>query len=558
MIIMKLVSLNTIKLLAQGSGFSVSQIAKKLNTGNSSASRAVKELEQKKLVERDGKTIRIARNPAAQQMLRLSFAFAPEKILLDSRETIIMSLSEPKSKQEIAAATGLSEVQAARLLKSLSGIGAVFTENKKFALNGEVKKLADELKKTANLEGIEPYAALVFSNSTRLKKVPLGASANGTLTAFSMFAMHGIEYATINDYYVEPQHIVSIEEIFVHALAASENKKDIAMCLAFYEKNKGEMENKKIIQLSIEFKVMLLFFDCLAYLDKREVREKEKFLPWQEFTRIAQMYGLKTKQKFSAKDLEALLLEIGNTIEKPLEIFLIGGCNLALQGIKQATKDIDIVVKNEKDFEALTAALKKMGFGNLSNPETPYKKMNPNAILVHPKKPRVDIFTKIVCNALTLSENMADHSLEQKKGNLSVKFLRSEDIILFKSITERDGDLEDVAAIIRHQKPNWGYFMHELGRQHDTSERLFCLDALNTLEVLEEKEKIKFEKKQELLDLCLEKGILFLAKKPISIAKLKEKLKFPETTIRNKIVQLVKAKKLSKTKEKPFKIRVHH
>ena len=554
MIIMKLVSLNAIKLLSKGSGFTVNEIAQKLNIHNSSVSRAVKELEQKKLVEREGRTIRMARHPAAQQFLWLSSKFAPEKILLDSRESIIMALSEPKTKQEISIAAKLSEVQVSRLLKSLSGTGAVFLDKEKFVLNEEIKKLVVEMNKTAKLEGIEPFATLVFSNGSKLKKVPLGANANGTLTAFSRFAEHGIDYATINDFYAEPPREVSIEEIFVHSLAASENKKDLAMCLVFYEKNKSEMEAKKIVHLSLEFKVMLLFFDCLAFLDKREVREKERFLPWSEFMAIAQSYGLKTKQKFSAKDLEALLLEIGKTLKKPLEIFLIGGCNLALQGIKQATKDIDIVVKNEKDFEALTAALKKIGFSNLSNPETPYKKMNPNAILVHQKKPRVDIFTKIVCNALKLSDKMVDHSLEQKKENLYVKFLRPEDIILFKAITERDGDLEDIATIIRHQKPKWDYFMQELKTQHDASERLFCLDVLNTLEILEEKEKIKFEKKQELLDFCLEKGILFLAKTPASIAQIKEKIRFPETTIRNKIVQLVKAKKITKTKEKPFKI----
>ena len=40
----------------------------------------------------------------------------------------------------------------------------------------------------------------------------------------------------------------------------------------------------------------------------------------------------------------------------------------------------------------------------------------------------------------------------------------------------------------------------------------------------------------------------------VTLEEIMQAAKFPETTIRNKITQLIKAKKISKTKDKPFKV----
>ncbi len=556
MIFMKLFSIKALNALSEADALTVGQLAKKIGASTSAASRAVKELEEKKLVERNKRALRIAKNPAGQQLLILSSKFSMQNLFLDSMEKVLMALNEPKKLTQLSVDTGLSQVQIGRLLKKLKGVGAVYLSGEKLVLNEGVKKFVMEMKKIAELAGAEPYATIIFSNLSRLKKVPLNADAKGALTGFSRFAEYGVEYGTINDFYIEPAHEPSIEEVFVHALAASASRKDIAMCLVFYEKNNGAMELRKIVELAREFKAMALLFDCIAYLDHRQVQEKDNFLPWKEFAAIAELYGVKnkSKQKFSAQELDALLREIGGHAAKPLEVFLIGGCNMALQGIKVSTKDIDLVVKNEKDFAAITSVLKKIGFNPLANIESAYRKMNPSAILVCEGKPRVDIFTEVVCNALILTESMADRSLERKYGHLSVKFLRPEDIILFKAITDRDGDLDDITAIIRGQKPDWNYFLEELDKQHEKSEGLFCLDVLVTIEVLEEKEKIVFGIKEKLVELCLERSVLYLAKKPVTVKEIMQKIDFPELTIRNKISQLVKKKKLSKIKGKPFRV----
>ncbi|MBI5553564.1 MAG: MarR family transcriptional regulator [Candidatus Diapherotrites archaeon] len=552
---MKLVSIKAMGVLSRGGLLGVSALAVKMGESPSSTSRAVKELLQKKLVERDERMLQVARNPVAQQWLALSVRFSPGHLFLGSREAILMGLSEPKKISPLSEETGLSEVQLRRLLKKLMGTGAVYALGEKIVLNEDVRKFVVEMKKTAELAGIESYATVLFSNGVRLKRVPLHAPASGTLTAFSRFSEYGIEYAAINDYYIEPARELFREDVFVHALAVSQTRKDLAMCLVFYEKNKGELEFHKLMELARKFRVFPLLLDCVAFLDGKPVAEKERFLPWKEFVSLAEVYGVtsKSKPKFSATDLEKLLAEIG-AVGVPLEVFLIGGCNLALQGIKEATKDIDLVVKTGQDFELLVSVLKRIGFFPLANVEPVYRRMNPSTIQVCPGKPRVDIFTRKVCNALVLSERMADRSLERRYGTLSVKFLKPEDIILFKSITDRDGDLEDIAAIIKRQKPDWQYFLQELDRQHEKSERLFCIDALGSLEAVEEKEKIVLEIKARLVDLCLEKSILFLARQPVSVKEILQKIRFPETAVRNKITQLVKKNRLQKTGKNPFKV----
>ncbi len=556
MIIMKLVCLEIAKILQKEGSATVSQLAQKTGFALSSISEGVKELEEKSIVARENGNITLAQTPVAHEFLRLSAKYSPEKILKDTKEKLVLELTEPKTRIELQKALGVSSLQISRLLKELAGSGAAFREGEKYTLNETVKKFAHELKKIEELKGTEPYAVILFSNAFKLKKVPVNAKAKGTLTGFSRFAEHGVEYVIINDLVVEPEHEVSSEEILIHALRASENKKDIAMCLIFYEKNKGKMELRRLIDLSKEFKVLGLFLDCTAYLDKKEPKDKQHFLPWDEFKAIAQVYEIRynTKQKYAAEELESLFEEIGKKLNEPLKVFLIGGCNMALQGIKQVTKDIDLIVKDMVDFETFHNTLTEMGFKHLVDIEAAYKKMQPSEIMVMHGKPRVDIFTRIVCNALTLSDAMIDKSIERKYGNLLVNFVKPEDMILFKAITDRNGDLDDITTIIQNQEPNWNFFLSELDRQHENSERLYCLDVLTTLELLEERENIVVPIKNQLIELCKEKSILYLARKPVSVNDIMQKIDFPEPTIRNKIKQLVKNKKLKKIGGKPFKV----
>lgn len=554
-IIMKASSLKILSVLFADNSGSVSGLSAKTGFSVSTVSEAIKELEEKGFVVQDGRKILAGALPFVNELKLLAGGFNLEKLFLESREKIVLALIEPADIGRLKKLTGLSSIQILRHLKGLSEIGAVSLNEKVFFLDEKIKNFAVEFKKFLDLKEIEPSAVLVFSNGFKLKKTPLDFNASGSLTAFSLFSQFGIDYAIVNDFFVVPEHDVSIEEVFVHSLVFSASKKDLAMSLLFYEKNKSKMEMQKILKLSAVFARLQLVFDCLAFLSNKPVREKEKFMPWSEFKVFAKNYGVnyQQKQKFSRIELEKLLFEIGKELKFPLTVFLIGGCNMALQDIKAATKDIDLVVKTQKDFDELKKTLFSLGFKQVK-PETAYQKMHPSAIFEKEGRPRIDVFTKIVCNALVLSESIAKKAVQRKFGNLLVEFVSPEFIVLFKSITERDTDLEDISTIIRQQKINWPDFLKELDSQHEFSDKIFCLNVLDTIELLFEKEKIVVPVKQKILFLCLEKSILFLAKKPVSVKELLEKIYFSEFAVRNAITRLVKQKKLKKIPGKPFKI----
>lgn len=52
-----------------------------------------------------------------------------------------------------------------------------------------------------------------------------------------------------------------------------------------------------------------------------------------------------------------------------------------------------------------------------------------------------------------------------KCNKLSVFFCSNEDIFLFKTMTERDGDLEDCISIATTQSPDWNIILEELKNQ---------------------------------------------------------------------------------------------
>ncbi|NJF25169.1 hypothetical protein [Thermococcus sp. Bubb.Bath] len=144
---------------------------------------------------------------------------------------------------------------------------------------------------------------------------------------------------------------------------------------------------------------------------------------------------------------------------EPVGVYLIGGGNLALRGLKSATKDIDIIVLGREQFSLMQNLL-----------ETPLPKLpvylgqyrsqwdydlGMSARYVHPLHGfSLDVFVKRVLNKLYLSESMVSRA--EVPGEFSshelfrIHLVSKEDIFLFKSVTsmERVRDLEDLIALV--------------------------------------------------------------------------------------------------------------
>lgn len=49
-------------------------------------------------------------------------------------------------------------------------------------------------------------------------------------------------------------------------------------------------------------------------------------------------------------EFKQLFEEINDTLKAPVQVYVIGGAVLLQQGLKTATKDIDLVVRTQKEF----------------------------------------------------------------------------------------------------------------------------------------------------------------------------------------------------------------
>lgn len=174
------------------------------------------------------------------------------------------------------------------------------------------------------------------------------------------------------------------------------------------------------------------------------------------------------RKGFEKEKLESVFSEIGNALQVPVSVYLLGGGAMVFRSQKSATKDLDLVFVSGKDYSAFIKTLPKLGFNKraIRFISTEYKKMDAQSIWDEPNGFRLDLFVNIVCKALSLSKGMAKRSeLLNTYGRLSVRMVSNADIILFKGITERSDDVDDIAFIFRSSDIDWDVILHECEEQ---------------------------------------------------------------------------------------------
>jgi len=151
---------------------------------------------------------------------------------------------------------------------------------------------------------------------------------------------------------------------------------------------------------------------------------------------------------FGEVDLTKALEDSGKHVSRKVTAYLIGGCAMTFMGRKAATKDIDIVLGSSDDAKEFTIALGQVGFASVRHLTSPYAMMDAFDIVEDNEGMRFDIFERQVCNALVLSNGMKSRArLYRTFGNLEVHLMAPEDIFLFKGITEREADLDDMRIL---------------------------------------------------------------------------------------------------------------
>ena len=184
------------------------------------------------------------------------------------------------------------------------------------------------------------------------------------------------------------------------------------------------------------------------------------------------------------EEINNLFIELDKKLSHHVNLYIIGGAAMLYRGLKPATKDIDVIVSTKTEFDELQNILLSANF-IATIPGKEYERFSLNQIFVRDDF-RIDLFQNNVCDKFSLSENMrkrAQTIIEHKY--LRVHIISNEDLFLFKTITEREGDIDDCIQLLQ-QKLSWDDILEEL--KHQTKEHnVWITWVAERLNLLQEK-----------------------------------------------------------------------
>jgi len=189
---------------------------------------------------------------------------------------------------------------------------------------------------------------------------------------------------------------------------------------------------------------------------------------------------------------------IGNELKKKVECYAIGGSAMMFYGAKLDTKDVDLVFLDEKELELVKNVLLHSGFDEkkvLIKIFKRYEETKNKPVMMVRKEERFDLFFKEI-----ITFKMSDTIIERVKeihefGNLIVKIVSAEDIILLKSATEREKDRYDALKLMEKFDINWDVIIEESVNQTKLESYLFPIFLYDFLEELKEDFKADVPKK---------------------------------------------------------------
>lgn len=197
------------------------------------------------------------------------------------------------------------------------------------------------------------------------------------------------------------------------------------------------------------------------------------------------------RERFDSEYIRSELIRIGDQLDTGLTAFLIGGGALAFRGLKETTKDIDLVVADGDDLHQLQTTLMKNGYDIVKEPGKEYHDLGAQRIVENDDGCRIDIFNKQVVDKLVLSTGMRWRSETYiDTGGLTVALVGFEDIFLFKAVAGRTDDIEDMFVLVQTGL-DFDVIENELDKQIDKlGQELFVSYVNEALLELEDRHNI--------------------------------------------------------------------
>jgi len=195
------------------------------------------------------------------------------------------------------------------------------------------------------------------------------------------------------------------------------------------------------------------------------------------------------------KQQEALLIAIGNILDKKMSVYAIGGTAMMLKEIKDTTLDVDFVFDKLNDRKEFINAVKKLG-ARESDVTLVYGLRKNTPLMVELENVRFDLFMdKII--SMNFSEKMKERAeqIHEFGKNLIIKVADMNDIVIMKSATSRTKDLEDISAIINKNLIDWVKIIDEIKEQVKLGNETAILYLGEKLEKLNNQKVVDIPKK---------------------------------------------------------------
>lgn len=148
--------------------------------------------------------------------------------------------------------------------------------------------------------------------------------------------------------------------------------------------------------------------------------------------------------------IEAEFTSLDQGMDREMTVYLMGGGAMTFRGLKNATRDLDLLVTTRLDFDVLRDLLQGRGYEIVENPVDEYESLGAALMLDKDDECRFDIFDREVIRKLRLSDGMKGRAEAVFEGsNLQVHALSNEDIFLFKGVAGRPRDTDDMAQLVQ-------------------------------------------------------------------------------------------------------------
>lgn len=159
--------------------------------------------------------------------------------------------------------------------------------------------------------------------------------------------------------------------------------------------------------------------------------------------------------EFTGRDaVESFLAEFDGWLSEAVRVYLLGGSAMAVRGLKDRTRDLDLALAVTEEFEHVYRRLRNEGFVVEAEPTEPFENVGRTVTLAHAGRGlHLDVFERQIVGKVWLSRRMRERAERYWSGTHATAFvLADEDMFLLKAVAGGDvasgrrRDVEDAAV----------------------------------------------------------------------------------------------------------------